>query len=111
MTIDFNALAREAHAAGDAAAVAATPRPMHVEGFATVEDGVCGFAWVNVKGNTAFGRFAARVGWRKDSYYGGRTLWVRAYGQSYTRKLAYATAYAKVLNDAGVPATAMGRMD
>ena len=48
---------------------------------------------------------------RKDSYYGGYTIWVSGFGQSLDRKSAYARAFVKVLNDNGLKAYAMSRMD
>lgn len=119
------ALCEQAHQAGMAALEAATPRPMLVGtavGLSNQIDytkptyyetqGVCGFAWVNVKGNTSFGRLFSKVSHAsKDSYYGGVSYWVREGGQSYERKMAYANAFAEVLNQAGVVAHAYGRLD
>ena len=78
-----------------------------------VADGVCGFAWINIK--PARGKFVKYlkdndIG-RKDSYYGGYTIWVSGFGQSLDRKSAYARAFAKVLNENGLKAYAMSRMD
>ena len=39
---------------------------------------------------------------RKDSYYGGYTIWVSGFGQSMTRKENYARAFVKVLNENGL---------
>ena len=41
---------------------------------------------------------------RKDSYYGGWTVWVSDFGQSIARKENYARAFAKVLGDYGITA-------
>ncbi len=118
---------REANAVGYAAGVAKAPRPM-VVGQPTdplgndidfskttyfVPDGVCGFAWVNVKpGTSSFAKFLVK---RKlgspDSYYGGVTIWISEHGQSYERKLAHASAMATVLRRYGVKAYASGRLD
>ena len=78
-----------------------------------VSDGVCGFAWINIK--PARGKFVKYlkdndIG-RKDSYYGGYTIWVSGFGQSLDRKSAYARAFAEVLNENGLTAYAMSRMD
>ena len=78
-----------------------------------VSDGVCGFAWINIK--PARGKFVKflkdnNIG-RKDSYYGGYTVWVSGFGQSLERKSAYAHAFAKHLDDNGLRAYAMSRMD
>ena len=48
---------------------------------------------------------------RKDSYYGGWTIWVSQFGQSVTRKENYARAFAKVLGDNGITAYNMSRLD
>ena len=78
-----------------------------------VSDGVCGFAWVNIK--PARGKFVKflkdnNIG-RKDSYYGGYTIWVSGFGQSLARKESYARAFADVLTTNGIKAYAMSRMD
>ena len=48
---------------------------------------------------------------RKDSYYGGYTSWGSGFGQSLARKEAYARAFAKHLEQNGITAIAMSRMD
>ena len=48
---------------------------------------------------------------RKDSYYGGYTIWVNQFGQSMTRKENYARAFTKVLTENGLTAYSMSRMD
>ena len=48
---------------------------------------------------------------RKDSYYGGYTIWVSGFGQSVTRKENYARAFVKVLGDNGLTAYNMSRLD
>ena len=117
----------EAHSAGMAAGNKSKPVPMVVGTPSTplgndidysketyyVADGVCGFAWINIK--PARGKFVKYlkdndIG-RKDSYYGGYTIWVSGFGQSMTRKENYARAFVKILNDNGLKAYAMSRMD
>ena len=117
----------EAHALGIAAGNECSPTPMVVGTPSTplgddidyekdthyVSDGVCGFAWINIK--PARGKFVKflkdnNIG-RKDSYYGGYTIWVSGFGQSLERKSAYARAFAKVLDDNGLKAYPMSRMD
>jgi len=125
--IDYGAIFDEADRAGVLAGTGAIPTPMVVgeakglfsnefaEGAKKyfVADGVCGFAWVNIK--PARGGF---VTWLKksgigrlDSYYGGWTIWVHDFGQSYERKMAYAGAFAEVLRKHGITAHANGRLD
>lgn len=116
----------EAHKAGMQAATKCTPTPMvvaRVIDIATdeidpstievVDDGVCGFAWINIR--PARGAFvtylkAAGIG-SSDSYYGGYTIWVSDFNQSMTRKYEYAKAFAQVLESWGITANASSRMD
>lgn len=78
-----------------------------------VPEGPCGFAWVNIKpGNGRFANWLKRQGIaRRDGYYGGVSIWIHQFGQSITRKEAYAAAYARTVREAGVPAHSMSRMD
>lgn len=126
-TTEFKALYASADAAGKAAAEAKVPTPMVVGTPTTllgndidydkpvyhVPSGVCGFSWVNVKpGNSAFANWLKKNGKaRTDGYYGGVTIWVSAYGQSYEKKCAYARAFAHVLTEAGFKAHAGDRLD
>ena len=111
------ALFAKADAAGMAAASAHKPEPMVVRSgsyvYEPVMDGVCGFAWVNVKpGNSQFAKWMVKEGKaRKDSYEGGVQVWVSQFNQSMEKKYAYAAAFANVLNEAGVNAYAGQRMD
>jgi len=117
----------EAHSAGLAAGHGCTPTPMVVGQPTTplgndidyekdtyyVADGVCGFAWVNIK--PARGKFVKflkdnDIG-RKDCYYGGYTVWVSEFGQSMSRKENYARAFTSVLRENGLTAYNMSRMD
>lgn len=118
------ALLGKAHEAGMVAGSYATPTPMYVgtakhllsteidtsKPVYEVMDGVCGFAYINVPGNTPLGRYVAKRGWYK-AYYGGMETGVGAFGQSMTRKEAYAQAYCAVLTEAGHRATWNSRMD
>lgn len=124
-TTDYAALYAAADAAGKQAADAAVPTPI-VVGEETspfsgtldyskptyfVSEGLCGFAWVSFKGNTGFGRWAKKTGKAKPAYGGGLQVWISGYGQSITRKEAYAQAFAAVLREAGVTAYAGSRLD
>lgn len=84
-----------------------------------VEDGVCGFSWVDVypqhKGNTRLGKEERKVleavGFKK-SYESKRYYkWVSAYNQSMQKKEAYAKAYATVLRENGVKAQYGSKLD
>lgn len=119
-------LFQRAHTIGNDAAGAIVPTPMHVveradplddsseivRRYPPVMDGVCGFAWVNVRGNTSFARWLRKTGkGRTDSYAGGTQIWVSHFGQSYERKSAYARAFAEYLRNNGVKAYAGSRLD
>ncbi|MEE9593745.1 MAG: hypothetical protein V3W28_09215 [Thermoplasmata archaeon] len=116
-----------AHDAGMEAGSAHAPTPMVVvqhedpwddsspvaKTYASVMDGACGFAWVNVRpGTSSFARWLRKSGeGRTDHYTGGTTVSVPFFNQSYERKMAYARAMADVLGEAGVKAYAGGRLD
>ena len=77
-----------------------------------VEGGACGFAGVVIK--PARGKFVSylkSIGIGNKHYYGGYYVSVREFGQSLTRKEAYADAYAKVLREAGFKCYVDSRMD
>lgn len=121
------ALHDKAILAGIEAAAKCVPTPMIVQEhknpldnsspvvreYEPVMEGPCGFAWINIKpGNSRFANYLKKTEQaRIDSYYGGVTVWVSGYGQSYERKMAYAAAFAQVLQEAGIKAYSMGRLD
>lgn len=120
----MQAIFNKAHKAGMEAANAVQVTPMIVVEHESpvddnspikqawkVESGVCGFAWVVIKGNTKFGRWASKKGLAGKGYPTGLNIWVRDFGQSYTRKNAYAQAFANVLQDNGITAYAQSRLD
>ena len=77
-----------------------------------VESGVCGFAGVVIK--PARGKFVSYLksldmGYKH--YYGGWYVSVREFGQSLTRKEAYAEAFAKVLGEVGMRCYVDSRLD
>ena len=77
-----------------------------------VEGGACGFAGVVIK--PARGKFVSylkSLGMGHKHYYGGWYFSVREFGQSLTRKEAYAEAFAKVLGEAGMRCYVDSRMD
>lgn len=114
-------------AAGNEAAKKAVPTPMVVIGGEQrwfVAGGVCGFAWATLKANTPANRKflsglkkagiageGVTADWSKDSYYGGYSYWVRVGGQSMETKEAFCHAFVKVLQDNGITAHSMSRMD
>ncbi len=114
------ALYKRAHEAGMKAGKAASPRAMIVtQQYGPqrgrqdyVADGVCGFAYIVVPARGGFAQWlrATEKG-RKWSSEPGVHISVHEFGQSMERKSAYAAAFAKVLNEAGVKATTFSRMD
>lgn len=121
----WKALFLKAYDAGCAAGKAHSPTPMVVAQHANswddsspvekayyVPSGVCGFAWVTVRPATSsFGRWLLRSGEARKGYYGGAEINCPFFNQSYERKMAYAAAFADVLNEAGQKAYAGGRLD
>jgi hypothetical protein len=77
-----------------------------------VESGVCGFAGVVIK--PARGKFVSylkSIGKGNKHYYGGWYVSVREFGQSLTRKEAYADAFADALKEVGMRVYVDSRMD
>ena len=104
----------KAMAAGDAAYLAAIPEPMTVVGGGRtyhVSEGACGFAWVSVPGNTAFGKWLKSEGLARPGYPTGLKISPPYMTQSYDRKIAWAIEVARVLAAGGVVARADGRLD
>jgi hypothetical protein len=102
--------------AADQSAAEATADPMYITDGSkvyTIEDGPCGFGWVNIK--PARGQFVSylkKIGiGTRDSYYGGYTVYSQARTQSMAKNFAWASAFAEVLNQYGINATAHQRMD
>jgi hypothetical protein len=116
-----------AEAKGFAAGDAAVPAPMIVGDSVSlfsdeidytkktffVSEGVCGFAWIKVTpGTSSFARWLVKTGKSRGKAYGGGVdIWVSHYGQSMTRKEAFARAVTSVLREAGINAYAQSRMD
>jgi len=114
-----------AEVAGVAAAEACVPVPMVVSEHENqfddssavkqqwfVGEGVCGFAWVTIfPGGCAAANWAKKHLGAKRGYYGGMEVWVSRFGQSMTRKEAFAGAFAAVLRDNGIEAYPGSRMD
>jgi len=121
----FQELFDKAHKNGMEAGNHCTPQPMYVgtpkspfgndidrsKKVYKVDGGVCGFAWVHFAGNTAFGRFTKKNGLAGKDYPNGLCVWVKEFGQSMTKKMAYAGAFAKVLKEGKIDAYARSRMD
>jgi len=116
----------EAQKRGREAAAKCVPTPMVVRQHADPLDdnspvvkqwyapqGVCGFAWVSIKpGTCAFARWLKANGYAEsDDYYGGVSIWIGDYGQSYEMKDAHARAMAEYLRGVGIKAHTMSRLD
>ena len=95
---------KAAHSAGFAAGIAADVEPIgyitdntcpdNARALSYVSSGVCGFAWVDVKGARGLMRQAfIDAGFSESAYKGGLSFWVGAFGQSYDRKSAYSDAF------------------
>ena len=118
-TITVSELLKLAEAAGMKAGLEVCPNPMFVKDEKTgqtynVAEGMCGFAWVNISpARGKFVNYLKKLGKGHKSYYGGYDYWVGSLelGQSITRKEAYANAFAKVLQEWGIKAYAMSRLD
>jgi len=112
----FAALAGIAHEAGINAGRNCRPPPMMVcttdgKPIEQIDDGACGFAWVEFAGNTAWGKWAKKQGIARSHYPSGLCVWVSEFGQSVDRKSAYAGAYAQTLRNAGIDAHSGSRLD
>lgn len=122
---DFAAIYAEAHQAGMNAGNNHNPTPMTVcqranplddnsqitKVYAPVMSGVCGFAWISFKGNTAWAKWAKKNADAHTAYGGGLNIWVHQFGQSMECKEKYADAFSQVLNKHGIKAYAGSRMD
>jgi hypothetical protein len=113
---EFEKLYLNAWLAGREAARNCKPRPMIVttaEGdwIDYVDDGACGFGWVNVPGNTSFGKWLKKNNRARPDYPTGLSIWISDYGQSYERKAAHAGAMAAYLQGKGIKCYAGSRLD
>lgn len=124
-SMEFSQIYAEAYGAGQKAGQEAIPVPIVIGSPTTVfgndidfsketfyvSEGVCGFASIRFAGNTAFGRWAKKVGIAKKAYGGGLYISVREFGQSLTRKEACAYAFAEVLRKYEIDAWVDSRLD
>lgn len=110
--IDHERLYVKARQAGLEAGKNEQTSTMIVSGRYIVPDGPCGFAWVIVKpGTSSFARWLVRTNRGSKAYRGGVQIWVSDFNQSMERKSAYADAFAKVLQQAGIECYSDSRMD
>ena len=108
----------EAYEQGMAAGQGATPVPMIVSDPNAytpkewlVADGVCGFAWVEMAGNSRFARWAVKKGIARKAYPSGIAINCRDFGQSMQRKEMWAYAVANCLRTKGIEGHVCSRMD
>ena len=108
----------EAYLLGMAAGQGATPVPMIVSDPNAytpkewlVADGVCGFAWVEMAGNSRFARWAVKKGIARKAYPSGIAINCRDFGQSMQRKEMWAYAVANCLRTKGIEGHVCSRMD
>lgn len=112
----FAALWQKAWELGEKAATEHKPRTMVVsDSDGTVVDvvpeGMCGFAWLSVPGNTSFGKWLKKQGYARPDYPTGLSVWISAYSQSYERKVVHATAMADYLRGNGIECRVGSRLD
>lgn len=112
--MDCEAIYQEAVTAGHAAVDATTVTPMVVTDGKTnyfVADGPCGFAWINVPGNSQFGKFLKKEKGCGNGHPTGISWWIGEYNQSMQKKETFACAAANVLRKYGIEARPGSRMD
>jgi len=117
-SLDPSALWDVAYKVGMAAGEAILPVPMTVVNSHNpneryhVSEGMCGFAWVNVKpGTSKFARWLKTNADGYKDYHGGISVWISEFGQGIARKEACAKAIARVLRLAGITAYGQSRLD
>jgi hypothetical protein len=114
---DIPSIIEEAQRAGNEAFNKVVPQPMVVTDGRQqwhCDDGVCGFAWINLKGvrsNSKIGKAFIAAGFSKNTYERCLQYWVHSPSQSMTRKEAFAFAFADVLKRKGISAYVGSRMD
>ncbi len=62
-----------------------------------VADGVCGFAWLELKGNTAFAKWAVEAKVARKGYPRGIAIWCHDFNQSMQRKTKWAHTVCRYL--------------
>lgn len=74
--------------------------------------GMCGFANVVVKpANCKFAQWLFENEGAFNGSYPGVSMFVHEFGQSYEKKRAYASAFSRVVNDAGIRSISSSRLD
>lgn len=84
----------------------------NLDGDATLDNGLCGFASIHMPANTPFAKWAMRAGiFKKSPVQSGCYYWCRYYGQSYIKKMIWAQTFARVLRDEGINAWTSDSLD
>ncbi len=117
--IYFQRLVDDVRVAANKAGEESTPTPMRVSGYGiteTINEGMCGFSWVNISGRGKFAQWMKNQGFTSPNYEGkGFNIWSSVFydycGQSYERKIKAMSAASEVLNKNGIKAYATGRLD
>jgi len=121
---EFQAIYDEARKAGLLAGQGSTPNPIIVSEVGLddkpyngsqswlINEGACGFAWIDIPSREAFGKWIVAIGYGdRETYKHCVEIWVGEFNQSVARKEAYAEAFAKVLQKYGITAYAGSRLD
>ncbi len=105
-------LYRLAHAAGTSAAEACVPTPMKVSGFPVEMEGMCGSASIRIPdARRGFARWLVQSGTGDRHYSSGARVFAYHPAQSIDRAVAYAKAFAAVLQLNGVECNVESRLD
>ena len=87
-----------ADVAGEEAALECDEQMLKIAGYDPFP--ACGFAWINVKpGNCSFAIWLKKTKGASAAHGGGVQLWVSKFGQSHSKKKAYARAFADKLEN------------
>ena len=107
----WEAVCKIAYKEGEAAAESFMPTPMRVEGYETIWEGECGFAWVHVPdGRHSIAKWLVKTDKGYKSRPGVKVLAETSY-QSVERNRAWANAFAEVLKANGVECSVGWRLD
>src|SRR5581483_7195476 len=106
------ALYEIAHSAGVIAAAECVPTPMKIIDGELIMEGACGSAHVRVPDvRKGFARWAVRSGKGRASFRSGAMINAGIYSQSYDRAVAFAEAFAAILELNGIRCSVEARLD
>jgi hypothetical protein len=108
----WEAIYAVAHEARTAAAKKCVPTPMKIVGFDVIMEGSCGYAHIHIPdARRGFARWLVRSGKGSNHYRSGAVLYASVDSQSYDRAVAYAEAFATVLQLNGIKCSVEARLD